>query len=279
MKLKKITYLLLFAIIFTSCQKDEQNEIEMTTEATSANKEISNKYRLLDISPNAYHDYFKMTDNTLGFNNLKSINNTQYSLAQKIEIQDYANKSVSLNGQKMALGETAKGSKFSESEIYGKTISLNFKNKKSSNDATEVELYIPKKLNVSNPVQQIDSKVSILAYYKNFLLEWNADPKNEEGLMVAVEYLGETLTKDGNKQERKNIVNVDHIENDNGKYILKEAIFEDIPNLSFINLILMRGNVDISEIEGVSYKTYAESHQRIPILLVKDLNSVKGFNE
>lgn len=283
MKFYKLLYFFLVALIFTACQKDEQNEIETNSDSSIANTEVSNKYRLLDISPNIYHDYFKITDNTIGFNNLKSTTNAEYSLVQKIEIQDYVNKFVSLDGEKMVLEGTAKGSKFNEAEIYGKTISLNFENNKSSNKGSNgtanVELYIPKKLNISKPVQQLDSKVSILAYYKNFLLEWNADPKNEEGLMVAVEYLGETLSKNGNKLVRKNIVNVDHIKNDNGKYILKQAMFEDIPNLSFINIILMRGNVDITEIEGRSYKTYAESHQRVPILLVKDLNSVRGFNE
>ncbi|WP_405199300.1 hypothetical protein [Christiangramia sp. LLG6405-1] len=279
MKFNKLLYILFLTAVLTSCEKDEETGIDSLPGEQSFNTEISNKYRLLDLSTNAYHDYFKMTDNTLGFNSLKSSHHKEYSMVQKSEIQNFENKSVSLNGQKIALNESNKSRKFDDSNIYGKTLNLSFTNNKSSGESTEVELYIPKKLNISKPVQQLDSKVSILAYYKNFLLEWNSDPKNEEGLMVAVEYLGETLSKDGNKLNRKNIVNVDHIENDNGRYILKEAMFDDIPNLSFVNLILMRGNVDIIEIEGASYKTYAESHQRIPILLVKDLNSVKGFNE
>lgn len=278
MTYKKIKYILLLSLmVFASCQEEDNTTIEPKGNAETINSEISNKYRLLDISPNVYHDYFKITDNTIGFNNLKPNGKADYSLAQQIEVLDPNNKSVSLNNQKMVLGENNKASDFNQADIYGRTISVNIMGNKSSNNPTEVKLYIPKKLNVSKPVLQTDTKTSILAYYKNFLLEWNADSKNEEGLMVAVEYFGETI---GDEDEvREHIQNVDHIENDNGKYVLKSAMFEGIPNLSFINIVLLRGNIDISEIDGESYKTYAESHQRIPILLVKDLISVKSINE
>ena len=51
-------------------------------------------------------------------------------------------------------------------------------------------------------------------------------------------------------------------------------LFKDIPNLSFVNLILLRGNVTIEEIEGQDYKFFVESHQRLPFVLVRDLNTV-----
>ena len=282
MKFTSIIYTFFFLIIFTSCEKEDPNEEDTSFEAAAANNNIANKYRLLDISANAYHDYFKITDNTVGFNSLKSASNGEHSLVKKIEISNEIKKSISLNRQKIPLGKNSSTEEFDGSEIYGKTISLNYGTKKETNknseDSAEIKLYVPKKLNISKPVQQTNTKTSILAYYKNFVLEWNADPKNQEGLMVAVEYLGETLSGIEN-DEMASIVNVDHIENDNGKYILKQAMFDDVPNLSFINIILLRGNVDIREIEGETYKTYAESHQRIPVLLVKDLNSVKGFND
>lgn len=72
--------------------------------------------------------------------------------------------------------------------------------------------------------------------------------------------------------------NINHIEHDNGKYVLKNAMFEDVPNLSFIEIVLLRGNIAIDEINGETFKTYAESHQRIQVLLIKDMNSIKSFD-
>ena len=64
------------------------------------------------------------------------------------------------------------------------------------------------------------------------------------------------------------------IENDNGRVILNTSLFYNIPNLAMVDLILLRGNVKIEEIDGETYKFYAETHQRMPIILVKDLSSV-----
>jgi hypothetical protein len=103
---------------------------------------------------------------------------------------------------------------------------------KSSGNNKSVELYIPKKLIVSKPVAK-DGK-SVYAYYKNLSLEWNADPKNENGLMIAVEYFGETV---GRTNTGKHLQIIDYIEEDNGKIILKDKMFDDIPNLSFVDIV------------------------------------------
>lgn len=67
----------------------------------------------------------------------------------------------------------------------------------------------------------------------------------------------------------------DIIKNDNGKVVLNTSLFIDIPNLALVDLILLRGNVKIEEIDGETYKFYAETHQRLPIILVKDLSTVQ----
>ncbi|MEP6261610.1 MAG: hypothetical protein ABJ092_08535 [Gillisia sp.] len=270
MKLFKYKCLLiLFVLILTSCEQEDHFE-EVNESGAQMENIFSNKYKLLNITPNIYHSYFQKTDNTLGISALKYHGNPNYSFVEKID-GNSNNKAFFLNQKSRKIDH------FDPTEIYGKTMDLKF-NKKSTKDTIHKSFYIPKKLIISKTIQQTETKISILAYYKSFLLEWNADPKNGEGLILAVEYLGESLSNEGSN-ENLNVVNVDYIENDNGKYILNEAMFDNIPNLSFINIILLRGNVDISEIEGESYKTYVESHERIPVLLVKDLNSVKGLNE
>ena len=112
-----------------------------------------------------------------------------------------------------------------------------------------------------------------VCYSEGFVLEWNADSLNEEGLVIIVEYFGENVIPSNNTNEH--LQNIDMIEEDNGKIVLKSSIFNNIPNLALVDLILLRGNVKIEEIDGESYKFYAESHQRLPIILVKDLSTIK----
>lgn len=110
MNYKQIKYMFLFSLIaFASCQKEDNITIESVDLEETVNSEISNKYGLLDITPNVYHDYFKITDNTIGFNNFKPNANADYSLVHKIEVINPNNKGVSLNNQKMVLGENKKG--------------------------------------------------------------------------------------------------------------------------------------------------------------------------
>ncbi len=110
-------------------------------------------------------------------------------------------------------------------------------------------------------------------YYKDFLLEWNADPNNKEGLVIIAEYFGNNAipTNDNNDH----IFNTDIIKEDNGQAILNNDLFKNIPDLGIVHLILLRGNVKIEEIEGQLYKFFGESHVRMPIILVKNLNSIE----
>jgi hypothetical protein len=261
-------------VIFTSCEKD--NEIGGKTIAGEVVKEvnITNEYRLLDYTINKYHDYFKTADNIIGFNNLKSGFQANYSLVENIDLKNKNLKTVMLDNKKIVANGTKNELNLEEFEIFGKTISISINNNKNEENSQIIEMYIPEKLEISKPVAEAGK--SVYAYYKNFIIEWNADFKNDNGLMVAVEYSGETV---GQKNSEKHLQVIDYIEEDNGKFILKETMFDDIPNLSFIEIVLLRGNIDINELDGETYKTYAEAHQRIPVLLIKDLDSVISSDE
>lgn len=279
MKINLFKYLLIVLLTasFVSCQ--EENFIEADNELNTLDEkntsQLETKYRLLDITPNAYHKYFKQTDNTIGFNSLKKNAHSDYSLVERLNFPSDSEKSVRING-KAFISQKSKSSNLDSEDIYGKTLSIQLGDKSGKTTSGEIKMYVPKKLNISKPIPISEKNVTILAHHKNFLLEWNADPKNEEGLMLAIEYLGENV--DARKNTDIHIQNVDHIEYDNGKYILKQAMFDDIPNLAYVNLILLRGNVEISEFNNETLKLYAESHQRVPLIIVKDLNSVRTLD-
>jgi len=44
--------------------------------------------------------------------------------------------------------------------------------------------------------------------------------------------------------------------------------------MAIVHIILLRGNVALKDIEGESYKFFAESHMRLPIILIKDVSTI-----
>lgn len=272
--LYKTIVILTTFFICLSCESEDKNLVAKP-EVNQQNKELlENKYRLLDYSVNPYYAYFKKTDNTIGFNNLKADFNKKYSFVEHVDFKNGKKNNLSLNNKRIQPDNLKNSLSVEESDIYGKKVTFKLNSTKSSTESEQIEMYIPEKLFVTSPVS-IKNK-SIPAYYKNFKLKWNADPKNQNGLMIAVEYFGETV---GKKETGDHLQIIDYIDEDDGEYTVDENMFEDIPNLSFVDVILLRGNIDINEIDGESWKTYAEAHQRIPIILIKDLNTIFTSNE
>jgi hypothetical protein len=102
--------------------------------------------------------------------------------------------------------------------------------------------------------------------------ERSSAPQNEEGLMVSVMYDGRNVIPENN--ENRTVKNIDYIKEDNGKFILNNSIFDDIPNHALLDLMLLRGNVQIEEYDEETYKIFAESHQTISLVLIRDMNTV-----
>ena len=271
-------YMVLVTIMMlnTSCKNEplETRENEIMSEAIT----IGSNYNLLNYSPNVYHDYFKQTDNVLGFSSLKPNSLKQHSIVK------HSRFSVSQKHIELAINNEMTSMK-NESEIitaqeannvYGKTVSFKINSSNglsASGDAgTEIEMYVPELVEITNPSVTNLNERSPLCDYRDFVLEWNADANNEEGLVVIAEYFGGNAIPD--HTEEKHILNTDYIELDNGRTVLDEALFDGMPNLAFVDIILLRGNVTIEEIQGELYKFFAETHVRLPILLVRDDSTI-----
>lgn len=280
--MKKINYkiqyiVLLFVGVLASCNSEKDTEIIAIQEPSI---ELKSSYNVLDITPNIYHDYFKQTEHSAGFSSLKSNSLAKHSVVERIDIKnEKVTNRFSINNKLIDnLSMSRKIENSNDSDIYGKTI--RFKINKSNHEGrttddstdTEVEMYVPELVEITNPKIENEDELFPLCYYENFVLEWNADANNEEGLVVIAEYFGNNAVPQNSTNEH--ILNTDVIPLDNGSTILNNDLFKDIPNLSIVHLILLRGNVTIEEIEGESYKFFAESHVRLPIILVKDLNTI-----
>ena len=71
------------------------------------------------------------------------------------------------------------------------------------------------------------------------------------------------------------MVNVDYIPNDNGIATLNPDLFQNIPNLAYADVSLIRGDVKLIDFNNETYKIYAESHMKLPIIVVKDINKIE----
>lgn len=267
--------LLLILVINTSCNNEL---IDTSKNLQDTEVKIKSEYNLLNYSPNVYHDYFKQTDNTLGFSSLKPNALKPHNIVQRTKFSEKGSrKSISINN--ISIETVSKSKRISlnkSSDIYGKnvrfTVNTPNSNLKTGDDNSEVEMYVPELIEITNPSVTNVKERYPLCDANDFVLEWNADSNNEEGLVVIAEYFGGNAIPENSQDIH--ILNTDFIEIDNGRTSLSTDLFQDIPNLSIVHIVLLRGNIAIEEIEGELYKFYAESHMRLPIILVKDVNTI-----
>jgi len=146
-----------------------------------------------------------------------------------------------------------------------------------NNDNREVIMYVPELVEILSP--RVDTERDILPYcfYRNFILEWNADPNNENGLVVAVEWNGGDIF---GKRYGEYVINADILPNDNGRAILDNRLFDRIPQGAIANLILIRGNIEVIEDflneYGVeeAYRIVAASQAVLPFIMVREITII-----
>lgn len=84
-------------------------------------------------------------------------------------------------------------------------------------------------------------------YFHDMEIEWNADEDNQNGVVILVEWQGTSISA---PSQTINIVAADIVK-DNGHTVLRDELFDRIPDEAFVNLWLMRANfgkIDESEI-------------------------------
>lgn len=85
-----------------------------------------------------------------------------------------------------------------------------------------------------------------LCYYDNFIIEWNEDAANENGVVVIAEWTGCTMHGHPQATYLANATLVD----DTGLATLDTDLFEGIPDEASVDLWLIRGNINTMTGEG-----------------------------
>ena len=137
-----------------------------------------------------------------------------------------------------------------------------------------ITMYVPELVHITSPKIETAEELLPYCYYKNFVLRWNADPQNENGLVVAVEWTGNDMF---GKNHGNYVMNVDIIPADNGECVLDDRLFDNIPHAAVANIIILRGNIEILEnfiSENGTEETYriaAASEAVLPFIMVKEI--------
>jgi len=137
-----------------------------------------------------------------------------------------------------------------------------------------VVMYIPKLAEILAPRSY--EELLTVCPFDNYRLEWEADSKNEAGMVIIVEWDGAML---GEQRRDASIRRIDIVE-DNGATVIKSEMFNDIPHLAIARVSIVRGNIDIVEIDDMDlvYKIFAESNASLnTIIRRKAINFSEGL--
>lgn len=262
-------------ILIVGCENDLGNDTDEVIAKEPESVELTQNFRMLDWTPNIYHDYFANAENEVGISSLKGKPFLEESIVSYMDSKLAAKSGFvyKINGKQMS---SSKGN-FDLSGLYGTDVRFTIEKKegatfKDGSTSKNVDMYIPHLVSITKPEILNESEQLPHCYSKDLVLEWNEDPKNEEGLIIAAEYIG--ISANPNKDKNEHIINTDFIENDNGKWVIEDDLWKGIPDTGIVHLVLLRGNVDLSEIDGELNKFFAESHAIVSIILIRDIASV-----
>lgn len=277
----KNLYILLLLLTIVSCRNNE--EIGEPAKPSGTNENTVEE-KILYQGTSVYGNFF-IPGEQVGFSSLKenALAKEQLTILDANEDSQLKKSGVEgvqvlINGMDLSVEKRRlKSGQKNKNELlnswYGQDISFVIKSKKLKNGSIEedektIEMYMPDVVSITSPKIETEEELYPYCYYKDFKLSWTPDEKNENGLVVMVEWLGTVFGQD---DTNKYVRNIDVLPNDNGTAILNDELFNGIPDKSVVYITLLRGNIAIADIEEYTYKLLGESHEVLPLILVRNI--------
>lgn len=138
----------------------------------------------------------------------------------------------------------------------------------SATRAEEPKVYIPEEIYLLSPACEDGI---LLGAVDNFILQWNKDEKNDNGVIVIVEWAGRVLF---GAQHPNVIVRRIDLFPDTGECVLPREMFDGIPDTAYCHMTIMRGNAQVYLSDGYSFTEGGESHAGISFAAIKHLTDV-----
>lgn len=134
-------------------------------------------------------------------------------------------------------------------------------------DLPSVELYVPEIVQIAFPSIHEDEDFP-LCYYQDYVVRWNPDSDNSNGIIICVKWIG--LMVYGDDYPSTYVQHYICVP-DNGFVSLDEDMFEGIPDSAFCSLYVLRGDVEMLNSDGVSLNVVAETHDSLNFVLIRNV--------
>lgn len=289
--MKKILSLAVLIGITISCSDHEIKETESISSESS--------YELVSLSENfwnpisedtkipdnigKYEGYFSPTDyittiSSSKRNPLESENINVYFYQNDSDMltkspDDIPELEIKIDGQcidEFAILKTKSGHPFQEAaSLFGRRVPFMIGSRtKSGASESTIELYVPELIQITSPEVKIDSDIFPLCYYDGFVLKWNPDSDNTNGVIVVVEWFGTMVFGEDNLDSY--VRHVDLLP-DNGEAVLNNHLFDDIPDTALCHLTIIRGDLENLIVDDASHKIIGETHATLPFVLIREI--------
>jgi len=174
--------------------------------------------------------------------------------------------------EKAVFSSTTKSEPGSIKEMFGGPVSFSFSEDNLQTKVAHgiVNLYVPKIVRINFPEVVSEDNRYPLCYYKDFVVRWNEDSANKDGIIVFVKWSG--IMVFGEDYSSSYIYHIIRVP-DSGSTVLDETMFEGIPDAAYCSLGLLRGVSENIEFNDETIKVLAESHDILDFVLVRNIVS------
>jgi hypothetical protein len=143
---------------------------------------------------------------------------------------------------------------------------MSFKLVRSGQTIFEDEFYVPQRLKIEN-LKVSSGNVFIPIDRNNFSVKWNADPRNENGLVAYIVWTGNKANESPNDHFGFKEIGVRFT--DNGSVTIPSSSFLDIPKNALFSVFFIRGNIaTTSAKDGRRYKVYVLSQDKYSFQMI-----------
>ena len=97
-----------------------------------------------------------------------------------------------------------------------------------------------------------------LSLQDGMVIDWNADPQNANGVYIILEYTPSENERlmEAHPDKQYNFINV----SDSGSYTYSKSDFPDIPDTALVLIRIVRGIIELPEVNGEEVAVYAITH-------------------
>jgi hypothetical protein len=235
--MKNIAFLVLtsFFFFFSSCQK----EIDISREILDEYAYLAKFDELRKTKVNGgflrvqnYHANFAANPSDIVTSITSHISE---ELFDKVDI-------IGLNEHEITISDLSIKEVYKEDrhDLFGREITLSTKNSVERNGETYGPYYVPEIIEANIPIENSQKVLR-----DGSVITWNADPLNEQGVLIIVDY----ANTENNVRERQ--VEIEVVP-DNGSYTFMRSDFPLIPEKSLVILRVIRGVYDFIDFDNFS---------------------------